>query len=294
MYLSNLLQNIYSDLGQTPKNYGNFTATGGSATTFVNSAWGDLESPPETDAFKNMIAFVVRDAGGANASPEGKWGRISAYVDSTYTGTMATVTDAIASGDEIMIASQDKFPLQEVIFRVNRALQNLGTIAIRNTSLTTDSSTVAYTVPLALKTYPPIMIQYGDDTDGWETISNWSFEPTSSGSTGRLILPALPSGYTIAYFYNGLHPNVNAYNSVIEEAIHPKVATAAAVIEVLSWYNRLDENQGSNDFFLWLEGEYRDKHLPMAKMENPIWKPKHAPRYSTFVDYSVNKYITNA
>lgn len=293
MYLSNLLQNIYSDLGQTPKNYGQFTATGGSATTFVNSAWGDLESPPETDAFKNMMAFVVRDAGGANASPEGRWGRISAYVDSTYTGTMATVTDAIASGDEMMIVSQDKFPLQEVIFRVNRALQNLGTIIIRDTSLTTSGSTTAYTIPVALKYSPPVMVMWGDDVDGWTPVSDRAYEPTSTGTAGRLILPNLPSGYTIAYFYKGLHPNVNAYNSVIEETVHPKVATAAAIIEVLSWYNRLDENQGGNDFFLWLEGEYRDKHLPMALAENPITKPSHTPRYSVFYDYTVNKYRTN-
>jgi len=122
MYLSNLLQKVYSDLGQTPKNYGQFVATGGSTTTFVNSGFGELESPPETDAFKNMIAFVVRDAGGVSASPEGKFKRITAYDDSTYTGTLeATITDSIASGDRLMIATQNSFPVDQVIFCGNIA-----------------------------------------------------------------------------------------------------------------------------------------------------------------------------
>jgi len=191
MYLSNLLQKVYSDLGQTPKNYGQFTATGGSATTFVNTAWGDLESPPETDAFKNMIAFVVSDAGGANASPEGKWGKISAYADSTYMGTIATVTDAIASGDRIMIVSQDKFPLDQVIFCVNRALENLGTIELVNTSLTSASDQTEYAVPLALKNRRPLAIYYQGDTsdsnnNNWIPVSSYRFEGATPGSTGRV------------------------------------------------------------------------------------------------------------
>jgi hypothetical protein len=298
MYLSNLLQKVYSDLGQTPKNYGQFVATGGSATTFVNDAWGELESPPETDAFKNMLAFVVRDAGGANASPEGKWGRISAYVDSTYTGTIATVTDAIASGDRIMIVSQDKFPLDQVIFCVNRALENLGTIELVNTSLTSASDQTEYAVPLALKNRKPLAIYYQGDTsdsnnNNWIPVSSYRFEGATPGSTGTLYLPQLPASRTIRIVYEGIHPVVSDYNSYVSESIHPEVATNAAILEVLSWYNRLDENQGGNDFFLWLEGEYRDKRLPMSLAKNPIEKVKRSPRWSTFhtgraVNYDVD------
>ncbi len=52
--LTNILQNLYSGLGQTPNNTGVFEATGGSATTFVNTNWQYLESPPETDFCKDM------------------------------------------------------------------------------------------------------------------------------------------------------------------------------------------------------------------------------------------------
>lgn len=277
MKLSSLLQNVYSDLGQTPANYGNFLATGGSATTFVNSDWADLESPPETDAFKNMIAFIVSDTVGA--SPEGKYRRITAYSDTTYTATIATVTDEIASGDSIMIVKQDLFPLQEVIIRINRALSNLGTIPVTNTSITTTEDSI-YDLPVALKLRDPISVWYGDATQ-WYPVSQYKIESATAGSVGKIEVN-VPSGQTLKIIYNGLHPVVNAYDSIIHEVIHPKVATAASVLEVLSWYNRRDENQGSNEFFLWLEGEYRSNYLPMALLENPIWKPNKAPRYSTF------------
>ena len=287
MYLSNLLQKVYSDLGQTPKNYGQFVATGGSATTFINTAWGDLESPPETDAFKNMIAFVVRDAGGANASPEGKYSKISAYADSTYTGTIATVTDAIASGDRIMIVSQDKFPLDQVIFCVNRALENLGTIEYPDTSLTSAANQTEYAVPVTLKNKKPKAVYYQgitNDTNNnaWIPVSSYRFEGSTGGTTGTLYLPQLPTGRTIKLVCDRIHPVVSDYNSYISESIHPEVATNAVVLEVLSWYNRLDENQSGNDFFLWLESEYRDKRLPMSLAKNPIEKESRLPRYSIF------------
>ena len=92
---TNLVQNILSELGQLEPNFGLFEATGGSATTFVNTGFGNFENPPEQDVFKNYLAIVVRDAAGANAAPEGKWSVCSAYADDTFTGTIATVTDAI-------------------------------------------------------------------------------------------------------------------------------------------------------------------------------------------------------
>lgn len=288
MYLSNLLQKIYSDLGQTPKNYGQFVATGGSATTFVNSGFGELESPPETDAFRNMIAFVVRDAGGTSASPEGKYKRITAYDDSTYTGTLeSTITDSIASGDRLMIATQNSFPVDQVIFCVNRALENLGTIELVDTSLTTASEQTEYAVPLAMKGKKPLAVYYqgitNDSNDNrWVAVSSYRFEGAAPGSTGTLYISQLPADRTLRIIYEGIHPAVSDYNSYVSESIHPKVATAAGILEVLSWYNRLDENQGGNDYFLWLEGEYRDKRLPMALSENPIEKVNRSPRYSVF------------
>lgn len=276
---SNLVQNIYNELGQVDPTFGLFTATGGSATTFINTNFANYENPPETDAFKNYLAIVVRDAGGASASPEGKWSLVSAYADGTQTGTIATVTDAIASGDTIMLAKQDKFPLQQVLFSINRGLESLGDLpANSNTSLTAVTSTEEYSIPVAVKR--GLKQVWVNDGNYYNKVYDYRTELAAGDTAATLFL----CGYsgTIKLVYDGIHANVNAYSDVINEYVHPKIATAACVIKLLEWYNRQDANQDSQSYFLWLENEYRNRHLPMALAENPIQKPKITPKYSIF------------
>ena len=282
MQLTDLIQNIYSDLGQTDSNIGSFTATGGSATTFVNTDWGNLESPPEEDALKNRVAFVQSTTDGL--SPQGKWGKVSAYVESTYTATIATVTDAIESGDTILLPKQDLFPLNEVINRINRALQNLGDIPVPDTSLTSESNKTEYALPVAAKR-GLISVFYqtetGDSDDNyWDEVSGWKMHPTAGGSTGLLILPQLPQPRTIKLVYMGLHPRVSAYSDYISEYVHPKIVTAAACVELLAWYNNKDENQGANEYYVWLMTQ-KQQEMTQAKAEFPIWRPRRTPRYFT-------------
>ena len=284
---TNLVQNILSELGQTDPNFGIFTVTGGSATTFVNTAFGNFENPPEQDAFKNFLAIVVRDAAGASASPEGKWSVCSAYADATYTGTIATVTDAIASGDTIMLAKQDKFPLQQILFAINRGLENLGDIpANPYTTLTTAANQTEYDIPVAIKRgLKKIWIQgtTSDSNDnGWFEVFDRRNDPAVGGTAHVLYIPQYPSGRTIRLIYDGAHPYISTYSDPISEYVHPKIATSAAIIELLKWYNRRDENQDPDGYFLWLEQEYTTKHLPIALAENPIMRPRHSPKYSVF------------
>lgn len=275
---SNLLQDFYVDTGIVDPKSGIFTATGGSTTTFVNTAFASLESPPEETSLVGSLAIVVKDAGGAAAAPESEYGLISAYVESTGTGTIATLTAGIASGDTIMIASQKAFPVQMVMFQANRALSELGDMVYPDTSLTSGSSQTEYDLPVTLKRRPPRKIEYqgvtGDsNANEWIEITNWRYESSAPGSVGKLILPQLPSGRTIKLHPERVHPDLTAYSSVISENIHPRVAVAATILKALEWHNRQDANQDPQSYFLWLEGEYRNKHLPIALLENPIWKP---------------------
>lgn len=282
--VTNLVQNILNELGQAETTFGMFTATGGSATTFINTNFANYENPPETDSLKNYLCIVVRDTGGV--SPEGKWGVVSAYVDSTQTGTIATVTDAIAAGDTIMLAKQDKFPLQQILFAINRGLESLGDVPGNpDTSLSTVGSQTEYSIPVAVKRgLKQVWIQTEDTANDnqWTAVHEYRIEGAVGGTAGTLILPQYVSGYTLKLIYDGIHPNVNAYNDVINEYIHPKIATAASILKLLEWYNRQDANQDAQSYHLWLEGEYRNRHLPQALAESPIPKPKPTPRYSVF------------
>jgi hypothetical protein len=287
MNLSNLLQNLYSDTGQTDPEYGNFVATGGSATTIINTGWASLESPPEEDTLKNRVAFIQSTTDGL--TPQGKWGKVSAYAEATNTMTIPTVTDAVGSGDVIILAKQTIFPLQETIFRVNRALTNLGDVPIADVSLTTVSDKTEYALPLAAKR-GLLQIFYqtetGDvDDNRWTQISNWSIQPGAAGSTGLLILPQLPPDRTLKLVYMGSHPTVSLYSDYISEYVHPKIATLAAMLECLKWYNNRDENQGANEYFTWLM-QNTEQQLTVAKIEFPIWKPARTPQWFTESRYA--------
>ena len=276
---TNLIQNILSELGQLEPNFGLFEATGGSATTFVNTGFGNFENPPEQDVFKNHLAIVVRDAAGASASPEGKWAVCSEYADITFTGTIATVTDAITSGDTIMLAKQDKFPLSQILFSINRGLESLGDLPLNaDTSLTTVNNQTEYSIPVSVKRgLKQVWIDYNDGVP--VRVTDMRNELTSGGTASILYLPSTDAGYTIRLVYDGAHPVVSAYNSIINEYVHPRVATCVSIIKLLEWYNRRDENQDSSSYFLWLEGEYRTKHLPQALAENKIQKPVKSARF---------------
>lgn len=277
---TNLVQNILSELGQIEPQFGLFDATGGSATTFINTNFANFENAPEQDVFKNYLAIVVRDAGGAGASPEGKWAAVSAYADDTYTGTIATVTDAITSDDTIMLAKQDKFPISQILFSINRGLESLGDIPLNaDTSLTATSGVEEYSVPVSVKRgLRQVWVQLADGT--WFEIVDKRNEYTTGGTPSKVFI----RGYSgsVKLIYDGIHPAVTSYSSVINEYIHPKVSTCASILKLLEWYNRRDENQDANSYFLYLENEYRNKFLPMALAENQIAKTRRTPKYSIF------------
>lgn len=276
---THLVQNIYNELGEVPPIFGLFSATGGSATTFICDDFADYENPPETDAFKNSLLIVTRDAGGAGASPEGRWGIVSAYADGTQTGTMATVTDAIAAGDVVMLAKQDKFPLQQVLFSINRGLESLGDLPSNpDTSLTAETGTYEYSLPVAAKR--GLRQVWVWDDPHWSRVYDYRVELTEGGTAGKLIL----KGYSgaLKLIYDGAHPKISAYDDEINEYVHPNVATAACVLKLLEWYNRQDANQDAQSYHLWLENEYRNRYLPIALAGHPIQRPRRTPGYSIF------------
>jgi hypothetical protein len=266
---SNLAQNLYFNLGQVDAR-GLFTATGGSATTIVNSSWGSLPDPPEEDFAKSYLALVTRDAGGLGAAPELEYSLVSAYVDSSNTLTVGTIT-AVASGDSIMLAAQDKFPIEAVLFAANRALQKLGDIVLTDESITTSGTDQYYAIPVALKRQPPLAVYYKRDSDAYKDIPvpNWKFFPATAGTAGSIHIPDPLDDETLVLYYKGVHPQLTAYSSVIIETIHPDIAILATQIALFEWWNSLGNG---SDLDIWKESTKWPQQLSLAKAENPIWE----------------------
>lgn len=235
--LSDILQTVSMDLGITDS----FYATGGTATTTVNTSFGNESEPPDEERFKNNYLFVRRDAGGAGADPEGKWALISAYAPATYTITHATFTTAPASGDEMLLVKQNNFPILEMIAAVNRALMKLGVHEFTDiTSITIADGQTEYSLPAGVTELIDVLIQRNDDSNDndWKVIPGCKIIMSTSAMSSEpvLYIPQQSTGYDIMLKYRGYHPVVSAYNSVIHKFIPKDLLIAATKMTLLESY----------------------------------------------------------
>ena len=274
---------VWGDLGKIDA-LEEFEATGGSTTTVVNGKIAERQDRPEDNYSIDFTAIVVRDAGGANAAPEGEMRRISSYASGTYTHTVDTAFSvAVASGDTVAIANSD-IPMREMYRAINNALRKMGDIPQVNSSLTSNAAQTEYTLPVALKRDDLIRVEYqgwtGDsDDNNWLHIPKWDVLPSAPGSTATLIIPQIPSGRTIRIVYRATHPTLSASTDVVSEYIHPSLIIPAVTKEVLRWYN--GSTGGGESYWLQRENEAAAE-LEDAKRKYPVWSPKVSPKYTNF------------
>jgi hypothetical protein len=271
--LHNLLVDALMELGELQVS----SATGGTVTTVVDSKQANKY---KDDVWKDGGLFILYDAGGAGAAPEGEFQRISGYTDSSGTFTVDTAfTVAPASGDRFGWTS-DKYSLNQMIQLANLSLQALGDVPYRDTTtLDTSSSQTEYTQAVDWKRkILSIRVQEntGDaDDNQWLTVYDWRTTPADPGSTGLIIFQDQPTANRdIEVTYLGTHPAVNAYGDKISEYIHPKLAKWALVVQALKWLN--SRNPGNRDIIQDL-GDAR-KELAQARYEHRIWWPREAPK----------------
>lgn len=252
--LSHLLQDAWHRMGQMRR----WAVTGGSTTTVVNTDWALSEEPVYEDDDPALIfgtAVVIEDAGGAGAAPEGEFAMITDYDSSTSTMTIDTITAAVASGDKVGIVSP-LFPVEDMISLANIALRRLGDIDLVDTSLTTTGGVTEYTMPTTVR-QRPIRVRVATNTDvgdnAWAEVQGWQVIPATSGSNWTLVMPEIADGYSVEILYRGLHPEVTAYDSDINEAVHPELVLCSLIAEAYQWYN--NQVGGSNQYFLQRENK---------------------------------------
>lgn len=276
---------VWQDLGKIDT-FEEFDATGGSTTTIVNGQIADRQDRPEDNYSIDFTAFIVRDAGGISAAPEGEMRRISSYDSGTYTHTVDTAfSAAVASGDVVAIANSD-IPMREMYRAINNALVKIGDIPQVNSSLTSNAAQTEYTLPVALKREDLIRVEYqgwtGDSDDNdWVHIPNWDILPSAPGSTALLVIPQIPSGRTIRLVYRAVHPTLSTSTDTVSEYIHPALLIPAVTKEALRWYN--GSVGGGENYWLQRENEAATE-LEMALRKHPIWEPKRSPKYTNFQD----------
>lgn len=272
--LSDLLQAGYFGLGQLNV----YVATGGSTTTIVDTN----TKTGKDNTWKDGAAFVIRDAGGLNAAPEGQFARVSAYVASTGTYTLdATLTSAVASGDTYGVVSQE-YPLAQMIQAANQALRLMGDLdLVDTTTLDTAAATTEYAASATWKRTRPFRVDVqgrtGASADNqWQEWPDWEYVPATAGAAGKLIFPEYPTASRdIRVWYRGPHPYVNAYNDPIAEVLDPETAVAAFQAKALDWAN--SRARGADEFMLQ-RGQKAEQQLLNLQVARPRVGVKRKPK----------------
>ena len=268
-YLWQLLRDAYSELGQLHV----AEATGGTTTTMVDSK---LINTGRDDDWQGG-AVIILEADGE--SPEGEFGRVSGYVDSSGTLTFPAMTAAVTSGDLYGLVNE-VYSLHQMIVLANLGLRGLGDILNVDTSLETETSRSEYQAAVTWKRRPPreIDIQGNDDEDDnrWARIQDWHFVPAIANTPGKIIFRRPPEGgRALRVWYESIHPRVGAYDDVIHETIHPALAAAALVEKAITW--QLSRLEGQDDFMAQRLAEARAE-LARLKIAHPIWKGRKVAR----------------
>lgn len=217
------------------------TATDGSTTTITVSNLGD-------GGRESGTIFIIESTDGD--APQGEWSAISEYSESDSQFTLKDeLTEAVEADDRFAYAG-NRYSLEMLRERPNRALSMLGEIDLVDKSITTADDQQEYTLPVAMKgTIKKVEIQTlttDSDRNRWEIIPDWSVEPAAAGSTGLLVFYSQPeSGKLLRITYTARHPKVRDPSDVINEVVPEELAVQALVVQLYRYNMRRGAGQRS-------------------------------------------------
>jgi len=208
-------------------------ATGGSATAIIDT----VERVEADDFWLGGTAWILYDAGGLGASPQGKYSFISDFVQSTATITLRnTVTDAVVSGDRYAIAGV-RYPLQLLIQKVNETFGVIEKVDITTVTLANDQR--EYSLPADVLDLKEVYIQTNSDSsddNGWEKIYDWDTQKSATGTANKLVLMRqFVSGYAVKLRYLTYHAKLQVATDKLDDSIHIEKVVYNAAVLCLLW-----------------------------------------------------------
>ncbi len=244
------------------------TTTGGSATTLV-----DTKRIEKDDTFKGGTVWLITDADGASAAPEGEYSRISAWDLDTWTATVATMT-AIASGDTYAIAAA-RYPLDLLISAINNELIKHEIPRYDRTSLDIVTGQSEYTLPTGIRGENIISVYEETDTDSNDSKPvplNFDVQEAATGSQHLLVIKSrkVTAGNDIMLEYMARLSPLYLATDVIDDIVPMALILPAAAAQCeLIRMRTLDSGDPLDIAMLQF---YRDE-AQIAKRENIIRKP---------------------
>jgi hypothetical protein len=254
-------------------------ATGGTTTTLIDT----LNLTQADDYWSGGSVWILDDAGGAGAAPEGEWARVTDFDNGTSKATIEAITVAPAAGDHYAIGKK-RYPLDILIQKVNQALEDLGKITITDTtSVDTAANQTEITLPAAID-YDNLrevwlQTQTGDaDDNRWDLLDKdkWYVQKTATGTQDLLVFRyQLPTSRDLKLVYVDKHPQLYDYNDKVDESVDPIRLVYEAAARCIMWRR---QKVGSMD--PTLPAQLRDLQAKAAKAEamQPIPLPPKPPK----------------
>jgi hypothetical protein len=209
----------------------NGKATGGTTTTLIDT----VNLKQSDNHFNEGSIWATKTTDGA--APQGKFARISAFVQSSNQATHEAITTWTA-GDFYSIAPA-LYPLSSIIEAINLVLERHDIVVEDTTSLDTVAGQSEYTLPAAVKRGGLLGVwvegNTGDaDDNRWIKIHNWALIVGTTGNQDTVVIPYQTGGRDIRIQYIGKHADVFEDTDSIDEAISIGALAVHAAVEAIN------------------------------------------------------------
>lgn len=267
--LFNLTHELARLLGTTVEG----VATGGSTTTIADS----VERTESDDFWNGGTAWILYDAGGASAAPEGEYSFISDFAQTGGVVTLrSTLTAAVASGDRYALGGL-RYPLQLLIAKINEQLGVIEKTDISTVLIAADQT--EYSLPTDLLELKQVWISSGaDDTNAnnWQQLYDWYVQKSATGSANKLVFSRqFNADDLIKLVYTGYHARLQVATDKLDDSINADKILKEAAIGCLLWYKAKvgDSDMSVNDLL-----NYFQPLAAQAAQEFPQKLPKKSAR----------------
>ena len=218
-------------------------------------------------------------------STVGVFSRITDYDASSgqWTYTSGAFTSGASSGISFGYTTPE-FGQEVMTELANDALRAVGPIIRRDRTMVSSASQLVYNMPVAVKYGKPYRVQIlgrtGSTTDdpSWVDLypGQYDVQPSSAGAQNLLIFnDYIPSGRDIQVWFQDHHGRIDVSTALIDEAIHPELATLLLVEKMYEYRNSRARGAEEFDIQRWNDSK---QQVAEARVRWPIEQPKRKPR----------------
>jgi len=259
------------------------TTSSGTTTTALDSS---LIGQTSDDDYKYAPWFCISSAAASGTNLgvlTGEMMEVASYQSGTGQFTLSSAFSSKAENGTTYAVGTPEFRLQSLIELANDALRSLGDLDnVDTATIGTSAGVDEYDLPVAMKRSAPLRVDLQTYTtssgsvNDWVTIHDWEYQPAAAGSVGTLVLPPdLASGRDLRVWYVAPHGRVLAYNSVIDERVHPDLAVLMLAEKLYEFRNSMNRGSMAFDVQRWNDAKTQ---VQESKALHPIWKSQRKPK----------------